>query len=109
MLLQRLNPPSFKIILVFLSFTDPQNKSNIDLIESAIFVFCLDTPLPGVNSQKPPTAGDLTIASARALHGSGSAYSSCNRWFDHTNQVAAVKCYACIVIIVVCFLELPEF
>ena len=69
--------------LLIYSLSDPQNKSNIDIIESAMFVVCLDSPLPEINS----VTNDLCIASTRSLHGNGSANSSCNRWFDQTNQV----------------------
>ena len=72
---------------------DPQNKSSIDAIESAMFIFCLDSSLPGVNYQSPATTDDLSIASARSLHGNGSAESSCNRWFDQTNQVCCKIIY----------------
>ena len=54
-----------------------------------MFMFCLDSPLPGVNPQSSVTAKDLSIASERSLHGNGSPNSSCNRWFDQTNQVAS--------------------
>ena len=53
-----------------------------------MFMFCLDSSLPGVNPLSSVTAKDLSIASERSLHGNGSASSSCNRWFDQTNQVA---------------------
>ena len=67
--------------------SDPQNKSSINKIESAMFVACLDSCLPGLNSESPVTSNDLCIASTRSLHGNGSANSSCNRWFDQITQV----------------------
>lgn len=70
-----------------------------------MFVFCLDSPLPGVNTQSSPTANDLSTASARALHGNGSANSSCNRWFDQTNQVVTVILYNCTHVLTIDCLE----
>ena len=67
--------------------TDPVNKATLDVIERAQFVLCLDPPHPGIDPKSPVTAEELGIMSNRGLHGDGSKYCSCNRWFDHAIQV----------------------
>lgn len=63
---------------------DAVNKNNLDVIERAQFVLCLDPPHPGISEN---AANVLNIVSNRSLHGNGTADSGCNRWYDHTIQV----------------------
>ena len=67
---------------------DPVNRSNLDIIERAQFVLCLDSSHPDIDAHSTTTtAQQLSVISGRCLHGNGSAHDSCNRWFDHAIQV----------------------
>ncbi|KAH8402760.1 hypothetical protein KR215_009885, partial [Drosophila sulfurigaster] len=76
---------------------DERNQRNLELIETALLVLCLDEPL-GVNfnargfSGATPTvhtAGerDETNMAHEMIHGGGSEFNSGNRWFDKTMQL----------------------
>ncbi|XP_075216005.1 choline acetyltransferase [Lycorma delicatula] len=76
---------------------DSQNQLNLNAIETSLIILCLDTvPLP-VNFNRrsggPKGAQGFNIGQRdetnilhQALHGGGSCYNSCNRWFDKTLQ-----------------------
>ena len=66
---------------------DPVNKITLDVIERAQFVLCLDPAHPGMEIKSSVTAEQLGIMSNSGLHGNGSKYYSCNRWFDHAIEV----------------------
>ena len=63
-------------------FSDDINKDILEnYIEKALFVVCLDKPLPNNNSSYD------TKCSKLLLHGCGSKYNAGNRWYDKTIQV----------------------
>ncbi|PSN50570.1 Choline O-acetyltransferase [Blattella germanica] len=77
-----------------------QNRRNLDLIENAMLVVCLDDPLPAsfncrtLRSDVPEevrghivNARDETNMAHQMIHGGGSAANSANRWFDVTVQI----------------------
>ena len=79
---------------------DVQNRQNLDLIENALLVVCLDDPLPAsfncrtLRGAVPEAvrghiinARDETNMAHQMIHGGGSAANSANRWFDMTVQV----------------------
>ena len=70
---------------------DTVNKITLDVIERAQFMLCLDPAHPGIDIKPPVTAEQLGIMSNRDLHGNGSKYCSCNRWFDHAIEVGACQ------------------
>ncbi|EDW04619.1 GH23211 [Drosophila grimshawi] len=76
---------------------DERNRRNLELIETALVVLCLDEPL-GVNfnargftgaTPTMHTAGDRdeTNMAHEMIHGGGSEFNSANRWFDKTMQL----------------------
>lgn len=77
---------------------DERNQRNLELIETALVVLCLDEPLGmnynarGFSGATPTvhTAGDRdeTNMAHEMIHGGGSEYNSGNRWFDKTMQVS---------------------
>ncbi|XP_017874631.1 PREDICTED: choline O-acetyltransferase, partial [Drosophila arizonae] len=77
--------------------TDERNQRNLELIETALVVLCLDEPLNtnfnarGFSGATPSvhTAGDRdeTNMAHEMLHGGGSEFNSANRWFDKTMQL----------------------
>lgn len=78
---------------------DERNQRNLELIETALVVLCLDEPLGmnfnarGFSGATPTvhTAGDRdeTNMAHEMIHGGGSEFNSGNRWFDKTMQVSA--------------------
>lgn len=74
-----------------------KNQRNIELIETALIVLCLDEPLPlnfnsqGFTGASPSVhnAGkrDETNMAHEMIHGGGSSSNSGNRWFDKTMQI----------------------
>lgn len=75
-----------------------RNQRNIELIETALIVLCLDEPLPvanfnarGFNGATPSvhfaSDRDETNMAHEMIHGGGSEYNSGNRWFDKTMQI----------------------
>lgn len=74
-----------------------QNCRNIELIERALILLCLDEPIPntfnarGFNGAK--YAGHMagtrneTNMAHEMIHGGGSEYNTANRWFDKTMQI----------------------
>lgn len=76
---------------------DDQNCRNIELIEKALIVLCLDETLPkafnarGFVGATPSVhmSGDRdeTNMAHEMIHGGGSENNSSNRWFDKTMQV----------------------
>lgn len=73
--------------------TDLENKNSLDVIERAQFIISLDSSHPGINPYSPATVDEMSIMSGRCLHGNGSAYDSCNRWFDLALQVCDGSCF----------------
>lgn len=82
--------------------SDKKNKQNLEVIENALLLVCLDEPLPAsfncrtLRSDVPETvrghivdSRDETNMSHQMIHGGGSAANSANRWFDTTVQVGA--------------------
>ena len=66
-------------------------------------MLCLDSPHPDIDAQSTTvTPHQLSIMSGRCLHGNGSAYDSCNRWFDHVIQVCVCVCVVCCVCVCMC-------
>lgn len=86
--------------------TDERNQRNLELIETALVVLCLDEPLNtnfnarGFSGATPSvhTAGDRdeTNMAHEMLHGGGSEFNSANRWFDKTMQVTLPPPPACL-------------
>ncbi|KAH8407949.1 hypothetical protein KR222_004993, partial [Zaprionus bogoriensis] len=76
---------------------DERNRRNLELIETALLVLCLDEPLGlnfnarGFSGATPTvhTAGerDETNMAHEMIHGGGSEFNSGNRWFDKTMQI----------------------
>lgn len=74
---------------------DVRNRRNMELIETALLVICLDEPLPTSFNCRLQRGGrgvcagnrDETNLILQMLHGGGSDYNSGNRWFDKTLQV----------------------
>lgn len=74
---------------------EERNRRNLELIEQALLVLCLDEPLPTTfntrvqRGVKGHTAGgrDETNLAIQMLHGGGSVHNSANRWFDKTIQL----------------------
>ncbi|CAB3400530.1 unnamed protein product [Caenorhabditis bovis] len=60
---------------------DPKNAKNLETIEKALFVVCLDKP-----TDPPAGYTEKDEQSRQALHGGGSRANSLNRWFDKTIQ-----------------------
>ncbi|XP_075239910.1 carnitine O-acetyltransferase-like [Convolutriloba macropyga] len=74
--------------------SDNHNREVLEVIQSSIFVLCLD--YDQVPSDSVGNSGDVTMEKRRervselsriALHGGGSKKHSSNRWFDKTMQV----------------------
>lgn len=71
-------------------YLDKKNKEAVSAIQRGIFTLCLDGAMPKV-------AEDMhhSVAAIQMLHGGGSQWNSCNRWFDQTLQVKhIVQCRA---------------
>ncbi|KAL9891816.1 choline acetyltransferase isoform 2-T2 [Glossina fuscipes fuscipes] len=74
-----------------------RNQRNIELLETALIVLCLDEPLPlDFNARNFPGATpsvhyagqrDETNMAHQMIHGGGSEYNTGNRWFDKTMQI----------------------
>lgn len=60
---------------------DVQNRQSLQEISSALFLVCLDDPVPVIDSND-----DFNVASHQLIHGGGSKQNSGNRWFDKTLQ-----------------------
>ncbi|CAH1795027.1 unnamed protein product [Owenia fusiformis] len=80
---------------------DSTNRDTLDMIERCIFVLCLDKPMPlsfnhqrSIDETMHNLRDDVSLAS-QMLHGSGSKYNSCNRWFDKTMQFIISEDGAC--------------
>ena len=79
--------------------SDERNQRNLELIETALVVLCLDEPLNrnfnarGFTGATPSVhmAGDRdeTNMAHEMIHGGGSEFNSGNRWFDKTMQVGS--------------------
>ena len=73
-------------------FIDRQNKANLEAVEKAIFLLCLDQPPP--HSTQSPSVMEMPTSSVTArqcLHGDGTEDNSCNRWFDKIVQVLCTQ------------------
>lgn len=75
---------------------DHQNSRNIELIEQALIVLCLDEPLSNKFNVRTSMGGNLghsagdrdeTNMEHQMIHGGGSEFNSGNRWFDKTMQI----------------------
>ena len=80
-----------------LHITDPVNQTSLDVIERAQLTVCLDHTHPQTSKLQLADSGDTqdhhkTVLANRVLHGNGSQYNSCNRWFDHAVQVTNKHC-----------------
>ncbi|XP_031553075.1 carnitine O-acetyltransferase-like [Actinia tenebrosa] len=66
---------------------DKINRSSLDIIDSGLFVICLDKP-PVPSTQAPSIMEDAThsISARQCLHGDGVESNSLNRWVDKTNN-----------------------
>ncbi|GLH04025.1 Choline O-acetyltransferase, partial [Gryllus bimaculatus] len=83
---------------------DDRNRRNLETVESALLVLCLDRPLPASFNARPVrgagvghSAGprDETNMAHQMLHGGGSAANGANRWFDKTMQLVVSLDGAC--------------
>lgn len=76
---------------------EEQNSRNIELIEQALVVICIDEPIPltfnarGFNGSPAGAhycgGRDESNMAQEMIHGGGSEYNSGNRWFDKTMQL----------------------
>ncbi|XP_046865290.1 choline O-acetyltransferase [Drosophila willistoni] len=76
---------------------DERNQRNLELIETALVVLCLDEPLGKHFNARGFTGASPTIHKVgerddtnmahEMIHGGGSEYNSGNRWFDKTMQL----------------------
>ncbi|XP_035891449.1 choline O-acetyltransferase-like isoform X3 [Anopheles stephensi] len=76
---------------------EERNARNIELIETALVLICIDEPIPlsynarGFNGSPAGAhyAGgrDESNMAHEMIHGGGSAYNTANRWFDKTMQL----------------------
>lgn len=75
---------------------DYQNSRNIELIEQALIILCLDEPLSNSFNVRTSMGGntghsagdrDETNMEHQMIHGGGSEFNSGNRWFDKTMQI----------------------
>ena len=74
--------------MLLLLLIDRKNMANLEAIEGAVFVLCLDQPPP--HSTQSPSVMERPTSSVTArqcLHGDGTQYNSANRWFDKIIQV----------------------
>ena len=93
--------------------TDRKNKANLEAIEKAVFVLCLDQPPPH-STQSPSVMENPTcsVTARQSLHGDGTEYNSCNRWFDKIVQVPHTELWQSmkpIVLIQSCFVDTSRF
>ena len=93
--------------------TDRKNKANLEAIEKAVFVLCLDQPPPH-STQSPSVMENPTcsVTARQSLHGDGTEYNSCNRWFDKIVQVPHTEWRQSmkpIVLIQSCFFDTSRF
>ncbi|CAD5123639.1 DgyrCDS11967 [Dimorphilus gyrociliatus] len=66
---------------------EPVNKRSLSLIENSIFILCIDHTLPATfNHQTTGKNRDDVSQALQMLHGLGSSFNSCNRWYDKTMQ-----------------------
>lgn len=63
-------------------FQDKKNQESVSAIQRSIFNLCLDGAMPKVAAEMY-----RSCAAIQMLHGGGSQWNSCNRWFDKTLQV----------------------
>lgn len=76
---------------------DDQNQRNIELIEQALILLCLDEPLTDIFNSQGFNGGkfnghisgtrDETNMAHQMIHGGGSNFNTSNRWFDKTMQI----------------------
>lgn len=76
---------------------EEQNARNIELIEQALVLICIDEPIPltfnarGFNGSPAGAhycgGRDESNMAQEMIHGGGSEYNSGNRWFDKTMQL----------------------
>ena len=79
-------------------FVDSVNRESLNLIETCIFVICLDDSIPlsfnhqtSIDETNMGYRDDVSLAT-QMLHGFGTKVNSCNRWFDKTMQVSPILC-----------------
>ncbi|XP_076455227.1 choline O-acetyltransferase-like [Babylonia areolata] len=73
---------------------EPGNLQNLEALENCLVVVCLDKPSRGSVSSRsssgaPDGEGEHREVVSQAyygIHGDGTAFNSCNRWFDKTVQ-----------------------
>ncbi|CAG0914256.1 unnamed protein product [Notodromas monacha] len=66
---------------------DPVNAESMEEIETCLFLVCFDKPLPVTfNRRNIGEERDESNVALQMLHGGGTKFNSCNRWFDKTAQ-----------------------
>ena len=70
-------------------------------MQNALFVTCLDEPHPQLLSAQQAGFVDTanTLVTNQCLHGNGTVFNTCNRWFDSTSQVCVyvhMYVYMCV-------------
>jgi len=72
---------------------DETNRRSLEVIETSIFVLCLDKAVPVLHNHRRSidetthnTRDDNSLA-LQMLHGQGTELNSANRWYDKTMQV----------------------
>lgn len=75
---------------------DATNRSNLEEIETCMFVICLDAPVAPLDpeEQRESSRSDISLA-MQMIHGAGSKNNSCNRWFEKTMQFVIGEDGAC--------------
>ena len=73
----------FVIYLALDTFSGKINSESLHLIETSIFILCLD----GAVENESGLLRDDNCLARQMLHGHGSHVNSCNRWYDKTMQV----------------------
>ena len=84
-----------QILKILIVITDPVNAASLKDMQDALFIICLDQPRPNIGSTGLTdfVESTNTLVANRCLHGNGTPFNTCNRWFDSTSQVRGVSVF----------------